>query len=91
MTDSQLQLASIFWSPAFISNTTEGELKMAYGVYDPAAMDAAAGEFDSKLNPKMTLAQLEDLWVEYYSRAGHKRMGRVIVNRSKARNKSGKK
>jgi len=47
-------------------------------------MDAAAEEFAKELDklPKDTVRQFADLWKQFYLTAGHKRMGRKLLERA---------
>jgi len=44
-----------------------------------AEMDAAAKEASEELKRTMTLADVKAWWKRHYLKAGHKRLGRVLL------------
>jgi len=53
--------------------------------FDPEAMDRAATEAKEELDqiPKETLLSVARWWSKWYLRAGHKRLGRILVSIAK--------
>lgn len=58
---------------------------MAYQPYDPIAMDLAAEEAEKELNgmPQTEVIPLARWFAAYYLKAGHKRLGRMLVQVAK--------
>lgn len=46
----------------------------------PEEMDRAAEEAAKELNPNGSAAELATWWKKHYTRSGHKRLGRVLLN-----------
>lgn len=64
------------------TNSNNGNSKREF---DPAAMDAAAKEAEkilSKMDPKVQKA-FAKFWADNYLKAGHKRLGRLLVGKAK--------
>ena len=50
-----------------------------------AGMNQAAKEAEQELNDKMILQELCAWWSRWYLKAGHKRLGRILVKLNKER------
>lgn len=53
---------------------------MATKTFDPGEMENAAREANSELRPDMTILEVSLWWKKWYMKAGHKRLGRLLVS-----------
>jgi hypothetical protein len=51
--------------------------------FDASAFDAAASVAEKELKDSMTLNEVAEWWSRNYMKAGHKRLGRILVARSR--------
>jgi hypothetical protein len=53
----------------------------AVSTWDPVAADAAAAEFEKEFSalPPATQKSVANLWKKQYMKAGHKKLGRVML------------
>jgi hypothetical protein len=60
--------------------------------FDPQAMDDAASDAENDLNnlPDEVVNPMADWWYRWYMKAGHKRLGRILVSVAKSNNKGKK-
>jgi len=59
--------------------------------FDPEAMDRAAIEAGEELDqiPRETILPIAEWWSKWYLKAGHKRLGRILVSIAKEANNKG--
>ena len=60
-------------------------------VFDPDAMDSAATEAENDLNnlPDEVVLPVAQWWYKWYMKAGHKRLGRILVSIAREIEKKG--
>jgi len=57
--------------------------------FDPQAMDNAANDAEDELHslPDSVVDPMADWWYRWFMKAGHKRLGRILVTIAKENNK----